>query len=85
MKSFMKNYRAYSRLGRRIRPTLDEHCIRQYGAKQAFYFEKMAVLENTLTSFNVHKRMALRVNANAQSLSRQNQLRLEKMWRYWSV
>ncbi len=81
----MKNYRAYSRLSRRIRPTLDKSCIRQYGEKQAFYFEKMDVLKNTLSSCNVHKRIAFRVNANAQEEWKQNQLRLEKMWRYWST
>ncbi|MGF1807315.1 hypothetical protein L4C31_18930 [Aliivibrio sifiae] len=81
----MKNYRAYSRLGRKVRPTLDKSCIRQYGASMTVCFEKMAEFENKLTPCNIHKRMAFRVIANAQPSWEQHQLRLEKMWRYWSM
>ncbi|MFA1563126.1 hypothetical protein [Aliivibrio fischeri] len=84
-KFFMKNYRAYSRLGRKVRPTFDKDCVRQYGLSMAVHFERMAEFENTLTPCNLHQRMAFRVIANAQPSWRQHQLRLEKMWRYWSM
>ncbi|OCH42330.1 hypothetical protein A6E02_14185 [Aliivibrio fischeri] len=84
-KSFMKQYRAYSRLERRVRPTFDKGCVRQYGLLMAVCFEKMAEFENTLTSCNIHQRMSFRVIANAQPSWNQHQLRLEKMWRYWSM
>ncbi|WP_196584542.1 hypothetical protein [Aliivibrio fischeri] len=84
-KYFMKQCRAYSRLERRVRPTFDKGCVRQYGLLMAVCFEKMAEFENTLTSCNIHQRMAFRVVANAQPSWKQHQLRLEKMWRYWSM
>ena len=85
MKDFMKNYRAYSRLQRRMRATLDDRCVRQYGAKMALHFERMDELNNRLTPCNIHKRMAFRAVASVQPSWKLNQLRLEKMWRYWSV
>ena len=85
MTDFMKKYRAYSRLQRRVRAPLDEYCVRQYGQKMAFHFDKMDEFNNRLPSCNVHRRMAFRVVASKDFAWKQNQLRLEKMWRYWSV
>ena len=86
--SFMQQYRSYNRsvFKGKVRPTLDDYCIRTYGKNLAYLFEKFdRVVHRGFGNCTLHTRINYRIHAVLQPTWKEQQKSLESMWRSWQI
>ncbi len=82
-KTFMQQYRKYQRLNSRLRPTLDEYVILNFGEDLARMFERYDSIVHRIGRCTIHTRINYRFHASKQPNWNDRASELNKMWFSW--